>query len=376
VALEGKVAPSMLNQEPLRAGCSKTPRPRFENYKTKHQSLAIPLAVVRSNLSGPALAWYMILRTEGDWSTGVLPEHCTPEWLQDKYNISRRQRLTRERELRVAGLFESVQTMKVKRIRGRMRWVKQNRVARVLAEPSASQIINTNAGSFSVPFLSRLKNGTPDSSKELDSKALPSGKVKTEIKREIKSSSLPLDRPTPRSPEPPQPSKACSDSELPDLTREQPKGKPPGWEKPKAQPKFRTDLLLSTVLKLQSKFLEKAEDLESWRALETTWREARCPVDRMALVEFLERFIVARTRDGSGYFSFMLKRKKQLERRDFSPNLPEEDSLASQWTAPAGACTKCGDTGLAVAPGGTSASFCGCAAGRRLMFPKAAKGGA
>ena len=153
---------------------NSTAASRFQRFKERAQNpcITISVAIMRGGHSAPALAWYMNLRAIADWSTGILPPHATPAWLEKTFGVSRRQRLTRERELRRAGLFESVQVMQKRTLRGRKRWVKVERTARVFSEPQTSQNANKNAAVFSVPLLSRLKNGTPSSLKNQNAQAL------------------------------------------------------------------------------------------------------------------------------------------------------------------------------------------------------------
>jgi len=351
---------------------------RFERYKQRHQnpSIAIPLAIMRCGLSPTALAWYLSLRATADWSTGILPPHATPHWLEKAFKVSRRQRLTREKELRAAGVFESNQRMAVRFIRGRKRLVKQERVARIFAEPQKSQNLNKNLSSFSVPFLSPLKNGTPNASSEGNSKALQSGKVNT------KANFLPLDRVAPRSCElsPRENGKSRKSLSVPgpDLTttlKTSQEANPPGKLK-QAQDKTvsHPDLNLGTILDVRPGmfFLTRADEVGMAFA-EKMWRSRGCPVECQKLIEVLEQIICEMTRQGIIYPAILLRRKRELQRRDFSPRLsfPRSQSV-TQWTPPPGSCSKCGDQGLIVLPGGLGGRYCSCSAGHLLMFPVAA----
>lgn len=350
------------------AAAAKNPatvRARFERYKSRHQSISIPISITRCDLSAPALAWYMVLRATADWSSGILPPHAKPEWLEKTFGVSRRQRLTRERELRRAGLFQSVQVMDERTIRGRKRWVKIERTARIFAEPQTSQNTNKNAGSFSVPFLSRLKNGTPNSLKNLDSQALKSGKVKSKFK----STTLPLGRVEPRSSKPEarraKPPEA-SRSALPDLTEKQGNPKPNPSRKEK-EPLHRPDLDLRSVLDIREKYFLKDDDVRGWMNVEDCWRSAGCPVDRALLVKFLDDAIASMTREGVPYHAVALLRLKQLRRHEFSPRVSAPSSSSLTFTPEPGTCPRCGGYGLVQQNG--VGSFCDCAAGKRAMFP-------
>lgn len=357
----GGVVVSAPRVDPRTAVSSKPSR--FAQYKHKHQNISIPLSVVRCGLTAPALSWYMILRATADWSSGILPEHCTPAWLEKKFKVSRWQRLCRERELHAAGLFESVQKMGVKRIRGRMRLVRQAREARIFAEPQASQNTSNNAGSFSVRFFSLLKNRTPNSSSEPDSKAPKSSKVKTKFK----NTSLPLDRVAPRSPDPevekPKPL-ATSVSVLPNLTEKQGNPKTSREEK---QPLHRPDLALREVLEIREKYFLVDADVRAWMNVENRWVSAGCPVDRALLVKFLDDAITSMTREGILYHPVALLRLKQLRRHEFSPRLSAPSSSSLTFTPEPGTCPRCGGHGLIQQNG--VGKFCDCDAGKRLMFP-------
>jgi hypothetical protein len=342
---------------------------RFHQYKQKHQTIAIPLSIIRFGLKATGLDWYTKLRAIGDWSTGILPPHATPEWLEKTFGVSRRQRLTRERELRRAGLFESVQVMDERTIKGRKRWVKVERTARIFAEPQTSQNTNNNAGVSSVPFLSRLKSGTPNSLKILNSQALPSSQVNPKFK----STSLPLDRVAPRSPEPAaqraKPPEA-SRSGLPDLTKDQSNPNPSRKEK---EPLYRPDLALRSVLDIRENYFLKDDDVRGWVNIEERWRRAGAPVDRTLLVKFLEDAITSMTRDGVLYHPVALLRLKQLRRHEFSPRISAPSSASLKFTPEPGACPRCGGFGLVQRNG--VGNFCDCTAGKRLMFPHAEREG-
>jgi hypothetical protein len=360
--------------------------PRFERFKERHQTISIPKAIARLGLSGLALSWYVNCRLAADWSTGVLPPHATPAWLEENFGVSRRQRLSRERELRRFGLFESHQVMRLRVICGRERWVKTERTARIFSEPQTlqeetsqkvtSQKASENAGSFSVPFLSRLKNGTPNSLKNQSLRALKSSKVKSKSKSKSKSnsSSLPLDRLTPRSPElEPKSGESLSESQSLDLTGKNTNAKPSVQEKPKPEPKFRPDLTLTTVLAIVEKYFLTSDDVRSWMNVEERWRAAGGPVDWALLVKFLDDAITSMGREGLIYHPVALLRLKQLRRHEFSPRL-SAPSTSLRFTPPPGSCSRCGGEGIAVKNG--VGSYCDCIAGKRLMFPNRKAGDA
>ncbi len=329
-------------------------------------ALAFPATrlVSRNTSRNTKLSLYMNLRATADWSSGVLPEHCTPAWLEKNLKMSRWKRLCCERELHAAGLFESVQKMQVKRIRGRMRWVRQARVARIFAEPHASQNTSNNAGSFSVRFFSLLKDRTPNASSEPDSTALKSSKVKTKFK----STSLPLGRVAPTSPGP-EVQKAkppeTSRSALPDLTEKQSNPKPNPSRKEK-EPLYRPDLALRSVLDIREKYFLKDDDVRGWMNVENRWRSAGCPADRALLVKFLDDAITSMTREGVLYHPVALLRLKQLRRHEFSPRLTAPSSSLTFTPGP-GACPRCGGYGLVQQHG--VGKFCDCAAAPDVSQP-------
>jgi hypothetical protein len=66
---------------------------------------------------------------------------------------------------------------------------------------------------------------------------------------------------------------------------------------------------------------------------------------------------------GITYPRVLLLRKGQLARGEWKPASVQQNGRT--WTPPAGACAKCGGTGVMVRPGGMSGSLCPCGAGRK-----------
>jgi hypothetical protein len=124
-------------------------------------------------------------------------------------------------------------------------------------------------------------------------------------------------------------------------------------------------MTLTSLLEIDQRLLACGDE----RALQEAnrlWARRGSPVARKELCEALESILVELVQSGAGYPKILLKRKKQLERGDWTPK--EKAKLESpNGTAPGESCVQCWGTGLKNLPGGSSGTFCDCDAGRALV---------
>jgi len=116
------------------------------------------------------------------------------------------------------------------------------------------------------------------------------------------------------------------------------------------------------ILGLREDLLASAEEA-ALLVLEECWRSERCPTAPPELLKVLKNTLDRCTAKGITYPRAFLLRKGQLARGDWKPAQAQPNGRA--WTPPAGACQKCGGTGIVVRPGGMTGTLCGCGAGRK-----------
>jgi hypothetical protein len=101
-------------------------------------------------------------------------------------------------------------------------------------------------------------------------------------------------------------------------------------------------MTLTRVLEIVPQFLA-AEDLAGLMFAERLYANSGSPTEKQALSDELEKIIVACQREGVSYPPVLLKRKKQLQRREWSPRIAQRaaetraESSSAIPAAPAGA---------------------------------------
>jgi hypothetical protein len=121
-------------------------------------------------------------------------------------------------------------------------------------------------------------------------------------------------------------------------------------------------MTLTSLLEIDRTLLAY-EDERALQEANRIWVRKGSPVAYKELCEALEEILVELVQIGIGYPKVLLKRKKQLERRDWKPR-ERAESESSNGTAPVGSCLLCWGTGLKNLPDGKSGTFCDCDAGR------------
>lgn len=110
-------------------------------------------------------------------------------------------------------------------------------------------------------------------------------------------------------------------------------------------------MTLSQTLQIKERFL-KFEDIRALDYVERRWKESGEPTERWEIINFLERMLQELKSGGVGYPKVLLLRKKEIQRRTFTPQFehtsPEEQAqpgfhCVGGWHLPTGggAATKC-----------------------------------
>ena len=81
-------------------------------------------------------------------------------------------------------------------------------------------------------------------------------------------------------------------------------------------------MTLTRVLEIVPQFLAD-EDRPGFIFAERLYAHAGSPTEKQALSDALEKIIVACQREGLWYPRILLKRKKQLQRREWSPRIAQ-----------------------------------------------------
>jgi hypothetical protein len=124
-------------------------------------------------------------------------------------------------------------------------------------------------------------------------------------------------------------------------------------------------MTLTSLLEIDHKLLAY-EDERSLQEANRLWARKGSPVAHKELCQALEDILVELVQIGIGYPKILLKRKKQLQRGDWTPKAKAEGG-SSNGTAPVGSCLLCWGTGLKNLPDGKSGTFCDCDVGKALV---------
>lgn len=95
---------------------------------------------------------------------------------------------------------------------------------------------------------------------------------------------------------------------------------------------------LQTLIEVDGKFFDPQHQKAMWFA-ESAWERSGRPTDRRTLITFLESIILRCHDEGLEYPPVFLKRKKQLERGDWTPrearttgpNVSRHPSIPDEW---------------------------------------------
>jgi len=82
-------------------------------------------------------------------------------------------------------------------------------------------------------------------------------------------------------------------------------------------------MTLTETLQLKERFL-RYEDMRALDYCEMEWQKAGCPTERWQLINFLERMLRELQANGLGYPRVLLLRKKELQRKTFAIQQPNE----------------------------------------------------
>jgi hypothetical protein len=119
-------------------------------------------------------------------------------------------------------------------------------------------------------------------------------------------------------------------------------------------------MTLTRLLEINRSLIEP-QDERSLYLTEGLWIEAGSPTERVELLGFLETALQRLVKEGVGYPPVLLKRKKQLDRREWKPR---DITQSPDKSAPhvGSGCLKCGGLGYWTRKDGRSGSLCECGA--------------
>ena len=115
------------------------------------------------------------------------------------------------------------------------------------------------------------------------------------------------------------------------------------------------------------------EDSRALDLAEIVWRKRGCPTTQAELTDLLERVLKLCAREGIPYPKIILKRKKQLERGEWSPNAPQPATSRSTGGTTQTGCSQCGDTGYRLTPE-RRFYLCECGAWKKETFRRSQAG--
>jgi len=102
--------------------------------------------------------------------------------------------------------------------------------------------------------------------------------------------------------------------------------------------------------------LVNPEDHAGVMLAERMWTAAGQPATRRELIALLERFIVECGKNGYTYAPIFLRRKREMQRRDWAPRETRHEEPTMQVAADA--CPECKGIGYVAAADGASGSLC------------------
>ena len=128
-------------------------------------------------------------------------------------------------------------------------------------------------------------------------------------------------------------------------------------------------MTLTRLLEIDLSFLQYAEE-RALRVADKIWREKGAPVEPEPLSQVLEATLRYCVEEGITYPPILLKRKKQLQRNAWKPNLQSHLQEARRRANADGSfCTRCEGRGFFNLPNG-SGSLCPCGAWNSTIFGK------
>ena len=102
--------------------------------------------------------------------------------------------------------------------------------------------------------------------------------------------------------------------------------------------------------------LVNPEDHAGVMLAERMWNTAGQPATRRELIALLERFIVECGKNGYSYAPIFLRRKREMQRRDWAPRETQHEEPVGRVAADA--CPECKGLGYIPVAGGRSGSLC------------------
>ncbi|MGB2645460.1 MAG: hypothetical protein WBG02_06475 [Candidatus Acidiferrum sp.] len=92
-------------------------------------------------------------------------------------------------------------------------------------------------------------------------------------------------------------------------------------------------MTLTETLQLKERFL-KFEDLRALDYCEKRWLEENRPIKRWELFNFIEKMLKELEANGIGYPKVLLLRKKEIQRKTFTPAQQSEEGSAASESCP------------------------------------------
>lgn len=119
-------------------------------------------------------------------------------------------------------------------------------------------------------------------------------------------------------------------------------------------------MTLTRLLEVNLRLI-RYEDERGLRLAEEVWKLNGGPTEADALSETIEKALQCCSEEGISYPAILLKRKKQIERGIWKPDLSVEasgmDSIPSEGDTK---CGRCGGVGYVLIEGGRHSKFCEC----------------
>jgi hypothetical protein len=129
-------------------------------------------------------------------------------------------------------------------------------------------------------------------------------------------------------------------------------------------------MTLTHLLRIDRKLVRRECEKGLYLA-ERIWSEAGQPTERRLLCDTLEVILDRCMASGVLFPPVLLKRKKELERGTWKPDLPGTGNISLS-PETGSDCPECRGTGYVVRAGGGSATLCKCAAWKRTFSPSGA----
>ena len=120
-------------------------------------------------------------------------------------------------------------------------------------------------------------------------------------------------------------------------------------------------MTLTDLLEIERQLI-RWEDERGLQVAEQLWQLGGCPRRIPQLVDFLESVLRRCGESGITYPAVLLKRKKQLERRDWKPSVRKKPAHIGASLSKNGVCPACGGTGVVENLATGTGGWCKCGA--------------